>query len=108
LGERFGELVACNGAGRSALLRQIIADALELPLSWSPGGDGTVAGAAMLGALGVGALSDENHLRAWARGSKHVERHVPDPRSGAKLRDVFARRAALYEAVRFRPGSAGA
>jgi xylulokinase len=100
LGVSFGEVVACNGAGRSALLRQSIADALELPLTWSPGGDGTVAGAAMLGALGVGALSGEDELRAWARDGKRVERHLPDPRSGAKLREIFARRASLYEALR--------
>ena len=35
---RFDEVVAANGAGRSALLRQTLADALGVPLVWASHG----------------------------------------------------------------------
>ncbi len=103
LGVRFTEVVASNGAGNVALLRQTLADALELPLSWVPDSDATLAGAAKLGALGaleIGALENGGDLRGWARRTEGMQRHVPHPGAAARLREVFARRQALYEAVR--------
>jgi xylulokinase len=97
-GVRFREVVANGGAGGSALLRQVLADALEVPLVWEEDNDGTVAGAAMLAAIGTGAI--ESGGSAWGRGTAATVRHEPDARASTKLREVFALRRALYEAVR--------
>jgi len=96
-GVRFGEVVAANGAGRSALLRQALSDALGVPVTWVGSGGGTVSGAALLAGLGIGVLADPRAGRAWRR---EVIRHEPDPRASAKLVDVFARRVSLYASVR--------
>jgi xylulokinase len=107
-GARFGEVIATNGAGKSALLRQILADALGLPLTWTDtadGGGGTVAGAALLAGIGAGVLAGPEIARSWRAagggpGRSVSVRHEPEPRAHARLCDVFARRAALYAAVR--------
>ena len=98
-GATFGEVIAANGAGKSALLRQTLADALGLPLTWSGGSEagGTVAGAALLAGIGAAILSGPEVARAW-RGPGI--RHEPNPRAHARLCDVFARRQGLYDAVR--------
>jgi xylulokinase len=93
------EVVAANGAGKSALLRQTLADALGVSVVWSAG-DGvpaTVRGAAILAGLGCGALKD---AAAGARaGSRDgLVRHEPDPKAHARLQRLFARRTALYDA----------
>ncbi|MBV9949549.1 MAG: hypothetical protein JOZ69_22090, partial [Myxococcales bacterium] len=49
-GARFDEVTAANGAGRSALLRQTLADALGVPLTWTPGADARGTSATVLGA----------------------------------------------------------
>jgi xylulokinase len=106
-GARFSEVTAANGAGQSALFRQILSDALGLPLTWRGGTEGagsTVAGAALLAGIGAGVLAGPEVSRIWRarigpRGEAGV-RHVPDPRAHARLCDAFARRAALYGAVK--------
>jgi xylulokinase len=96
-GVRFAEVVAANGAGRSPLLRQTLADALGVPLTWSStGGGGTLAGAAILAGLGAGVLG----LPRFARSSTAGVRHEPDPRARARLEAVFRRRMAIYQALR--------
>jgi hypothetical protein len=74
-----------------------------------------VRGAAILAGLGCGALrsptsvadrlgevahegAKDNVARESACG--HVVRHEPDPHAHARLEGIFARRAALYDAVR--------
>jgi xylulokinase len=101
-GIRFGEVVAANGAGRSRLLRQTLADALGVPVVWKAGGGGggTVAGAAILAGIGAGVLPDAHASRGWSARGPAAERHEPNPRAHAQLAEVFARRLALYEAVR--------
>ncbi len=102
---RLGEVVATNGAGSSALFRQTLADALEVPLVWSPDRGGTLSGAGLLAALGVGAIEDAR-ARAWSRGADAAPvRHEPDPRASATLRKVFEKRLTLYDAVRAIAGS---
>jgi xylulokinase len=99
-GATFDEVVAANGAGTSGLLRQSLADALGLPLTWrggSPEAGGTVAGAALLGGIGTGVLKGPEVARAW-RGPGI--RHTPDPRANERLSEVFERRLALYDGVR--------
>ena len=92
-GVRLREAIASDGAGRNALLRQTLADALEVPVVWDPESQTTVAGAARLAAIGVG------------RGWKDVPsdgriRHEPDPRASTTLRELLRRRRAIYEALR--------
>jgi xylulokinase len=94
--------VAANGAGRSPLLRQTLADALGVPITWSSDGAATVRGAAILAGLGVGVLGD---ARAATRGlgeagAEGVVRHEPDAREHERLERVFARRVETYEAIR--------
>jgi xylulokinase len=102
-GIRFGEVTAANGAGRSALLRQTLSDALGLPLIWRDAnvGGGTLAGAALLAGIGAGVLAGPTAARAWLAGANgRGIRHEPDPRAHARLCDAFSRRRALYAAVR--------
>jgi xylulokinase len=98
---RLGEVVATNGAGRSAVLRQILCDALGAPLSWADDVGGTVRGAAALAALGTGVVPDAARLRSWFRPSEAAApaRHVPQPRSQERLERLFARRLSLYDAL---------
>ena len=103
-GARFGGGVAANGAGKSALFRQILADALGLPLTWTDvtgGSGGTVAGAALLAGMGAGLLAGPEVARVWRAGpgAGTSMRHVPEPHAHARLCDVFARRQALYAAA---------
>lgn len=99
-GASFDEVVAVDGAARSPLLRQTLADALGVPVLWEDrvdGGGGTLAGAAVLAGIGAAKLSGPEVARGW-QGPRI--RHEPDPRARDRLRQVFARRLALYEAVR--------
>lgn len=96
-GLAFEQVVAANGAGRSALLRQTLSDALDLPLEWSSEGGGTLAGTAILAGLGTGVFSSADVARGWRRVDA---RHEPDPASRDRLSAVFAQRLALYDAVR--------
>ena len=86
-----------NGGGKSALFRQSLCDALGVPLSYTPQGGGTVAGAAILAALGVKLLSDANEAKSW-RGS--TLRHEPDPVAGARYRELLALRREVYDGVK--------
>ena len=87
----------------AALLRQTLADALGVPLTWSSAGGGsTLAGAAILAGLGIGALASPRWRGGGppTPGATESVRHEPDPRAHARLGDVFARRLALYAALR--------
>jgi xylulokinase len=94
-GVRFDEVVAANGAGKSALLRQTLCDALGVPLVWASDGGGTAKGAAMLAGLGIGAITGPS---AWSRpgGVRH------EPRAGetGRLEAVLERRKRVYGALR--------
>jgi xylulokinase len=94
------EVVAANGAGQSALLRQTLADALGRPVTWAPAGEvpATVRGAALLAGIGCGVVKDVSASRSWERTAGLV-RHEPDPRGRDRLERTFARRLALYDAV---------
>lgn len=96
-GVRLRGVVAANGGGKSALFRQILCDALGVPLSYTPQGGGTVAGAAILAALGVKLLSDANEAKGW-RGS--TLRHEPDPTAQARYRELLGLRREVYSGVK--------
>jgi xylulokinase len=98
-GASFGEVAAANGAGSSALLRQILADALGVPVTWRDGGvgaGGTLAGAALVAGIGAGKLAGPEVARLWLGSGV---RHEPDPRAQDRLSELFARRRALFAAV---------
>lgn len=90
------DVVAANGGGKSALFRQILCDALGVPLSYTPESGGTVAGAAMLAGLGTGAIASGD-LRAW-RGSS--VRHEPDLAQHRRYRELLDVRRAAYAGLR--------
>ena len=96
-GVTIRSVVAANGGGKSSLFRQILADALGVPLSYAPEGHGTVAGAAILAGLGSGLLSDASEARSW-RGS--TLRHEPDPRAHSRYRDLLALRRQVYAGMK--------
>ncbi len=96
-GVRLRGVVAANGGGKSALFRQILCDALGVPLSYTPQSGGTVAGAAILAALGTGALSSPNEARSW-RGSS--VNHEPNPTAHARYRELLALRREAYAGLR--------
>jgi len=106
-GTRFSELVAVDGAGKSALLRQTLSDALGLPLTWIEGGGGTLIGAAALAALGTGILPGAQRTREWRlRAERGVDgrsgavRHLPRERQRAALSRVSALRTEIYGALK--------
>ena len=100
-GLRLEEAVAANGAGKSALLRQTLADALGVPVTWTPdGGAPTVKGAAILAGLGVGLMRDVEQARGLGWNAREsCVRHEPNPEVHAALQEVFARRIALWDAL---------
>lgn len=91
------DVVAANGGGKSALFRQILCDALGVPLSYTPQSGGTVAGAAMLAALGTGALRSSNDARTW-RGSS--VRHDPDFAAHQRYRELLTLRREAYAGLK--------
>ncbi|MBS2019149.1 MAG: hypothetical protein JST00_40150 [Deltaproteobacteria bacterium] len=94
---RLREVIAANGGGKSALFRQILCDALGVPLAYTPKGGGTVAGAAILAGLGCGALRSASEARAW-RGDQ--VRHEPDARAHARYRELLDLRRETYGGLR--------
>lgn len=96
-GVKLRGVVAANGGGKSALFRQILCDALGVPLSYTPESGGTVAGAAILAGLGIGVLKSISDLRSW-RGS--AVKHDPNPHAHARYRDLLHVRRASYEGLK--------
>ena len=71
------EVVAANGGGKSALFRQILCDALGVPLAYAAKGGGTVAGAAVLAGAGRGRAREAPKTResvARRAGAARAER----------------------------------
>lgn len=101
-GLRCTEVIAESGAARSPLLRQALADALEVPLAWAPDGGGSVLGAAVLAGMGAGLWTDGAARRRAREGAARVARHDPDARASAAFRALLERRKDLYEALRDR------
>ena len=96
-GVQLREVIAANGGGKSALFRQILCDALGVPLAYMPKGGGTVAGAAILAGLGAGVLGTADDARAW-RGE--MVRHEPDPVAHGRYRELLGLRRDAYAGLR--------
>jgi xylulokinase len=95
-GSSLTRVIASNGAGKSALLRQMLADALGVTLHYAPSQSGTLLGGALLALLGAGVTSDERLAVAW-RKTETV--HQPDESRGRYFRQLLERRRALYGAT---------
>ncbi len=96
-GVTLREVIAANGGGKSALFRQILCDALGVPLAYTAKGGGTVAGAAILAGLGSGALGSAADARAW-RGEQI--RHEPDADAHRRYRELLSIRRDAYAGLR--------
>lgn len=106
-GTQFREVVAVDGAGRSALLRQTLADALGLPVTWVPDAGGTLIGAAALAALGTGIVPGPQTICEWRLNAEsaggdqaRAARHLPRARERAALSRVFSLRSEIYTALK--------
>ena len=96
-GVRLREVVAANGGGKSALFRQILCDALGVPLAYASKGGGTVAGAAILAALGAGVLGSADDAKPW-RGELLM--HEPNLAAHARYRELLVLRRAAYAGLK--------
>jgi xylulokinase len=96
-GLRLQEVITVNGGARSAVWRQILCDALGVPLHYVPAGGGAPAGGALLAGLAVGLLPGVEAARRW-RGA--LVRHAPDAARTATYAALLAARRELYPAVR--------
>ena len=96
-GVAITEIIAANGGGKSALFRQILCDALGVPLRYTPHAGGTVAGAAILAGLGTEAIPSPASARAW-RGP--TVRHEPDATAHARYRELLVLRRAAYSGLK--------
>ncbi len=91
------EVIAANGGGKSALFRQILCDALGVPLAYAAKGGGTVAGAAILAGLGAGIFASAEEARGW-RGA--LVKHEPSAAAHARYRELLGLRRATYAGLR--------
>jgi len=91
------EVVAANGGGKSALFRQILCDALGVPLAYASKGGGTVAGAAILAALGAGVIAKPEDAKSW-RGE--LVMHEPNAAAHARYRELLELRRAAYAGLK--------
>jgi xylulokinase len=96
-GLRLTEVIAVNGGARSGLWRQILCDALGVPLHYVPDGGGAPTGGALLAGIAVGLLPGVETARRW-RGA--LVRHAPDATRTAIYDDLLTARRALYPALR--------
>ena len=95
-GVKIQTVLAADNGGKSALFRQVLCDALGVPLEYMASGSGTVAGAAMLAGLGIGALPNAEATKQWR---KDVLRHEPDAAAHARYRELLPLRRDLYAAL---------
>jgi xylulokinase len=92
------EAVIGGGATRSAIWRQIFTDIIGLPLYTINTSEGAAFGAAILGAVGVGAFSDvPTACKAMIR---RVDTTLPDPDGVADYERLYPAFKQLYPALK--------
>jgi sugar (pentulose or hexulose) kinase len=91
------EVIAVNGGARSAVWRQILCDALGVPLLYVPDGAGAPTGGALLAGMAVGLVDGVATARRWRSA---LVRHAPDAGRTATYAALLAARRALYSAIR--------
>ncbi len=96
-GLRLREVIAVNGGARSAVWRQILCDALGVPLLYVLDGAGAPAGGALLAGIAVGLVDGVETARRWRSA---LVRHSPDAERTATYAALLAERRELYPAVR--------
>ncbi len=96
-GQSLTQVTATNGAGKSALLRQMLCDALGVPLHYAPSQNGTLLGGALLAFMGAGLTNDDRLAASW-RKTESV--HQVDKSRSAYFRRLLQARRALYDATR--------
>jgi xylulokinase len=105
-GVHVEQVLAVEGGGASATLRQACSDALGVPVVWVRGAGSSVAGAALLAGIGAGVLPGAHVARAWLRkleglaNPSDIARHSPDGRAHEHFQKALARRTGLYAAMR--------
>jgi xylulokinase len=91
------ELDLIGGGARSRLWRQLLADALELPLIYRTGGEvGPALGAARLAMIGVAGGDVETAIRRVCVQPPKQENHSPRPARAAYHRAQLERYRQLY------------
>lgn len=91
------EVIAVNGGARSAVWRQILCDALGVPLLYVPDGAGAPTGGALLAGMAVGLVDGVATARRWRSA---LVRHAPDAGRTETYAGLLAGRRALYPAIR--------
>ena len=89
--------MAVNGGARSALWRQILCDALGVPLAYLPDGMGAPRVPRSWPASAWARFADVAAAKAW-RG--RLVRHVPDPDAPRRTPPCSRSELALYPALR--------
>jgi xylulokinase len=95
-GLRCERVVCVAGGARSALVRQMRADATGLPVTWSEDVETTSRGAAMLAAAGAG-LHPSVADAAAAMSRLSGTQHEPDPAGAAAMAEGHSRYRVLFE-----------
>ncbi|MDQ2696402.1 MAG: FGGY-family carbohydrate kinase, partial [Pseudomonadota bacterium] len=95
------ETALIGGGARSALWRQLLADALELPLDYRSGGEvGPALGAARLAMIGVAGGDAEAAIHRVCTQPPRQTRHEPRPERAGYHRGKLARYRKLYALTR--------
>jgi gluconokinase len=90
------EIRATGGFARSALWRQMLADALGMPVGFSPGPEGSAFGAALLGMEALGLVESIDRAADLVAIDAVVE---PEPRAAAVYAELLPTFADLYDAL---------
>jgi len=90
------EVVVAGGLQKNALLMQIYADVLNLPLSTIGSDQGPALGSAIHAAVAAGAYPDV-HAASAAMGRVDRDQHVPDPARAQAYDELYADYRALHD-----------
>ena len=91
-GAKITSIVISGGAGRSDLVRQILADSTTVPVEAPDTEEPVLLGAAMLGALAQAPTADA--FQTMQSMSKIATRYAPDT---ARIRDLHSRRFEQFQ-----------
>ena len=95
-GHEVREVRATGGFARSSLWRQVLADALGLPIGFPAGHEGSAFGAALLGMTALGLVDGLGRAAELVRVAAVVEHDPSAAAVSARLRPAFA---GLHEAL---------
>ena len=90
------EFIISGGLAKNAMLMQIYADVLDLPISLTTSNQGPALGSAMHAAVAAGAYPDIESA-AEAMGSVEEHAYVPIPENVARYAEMYAEYQKLYD-----------